>query len=241
MEIRAIKIQLLNHLFYHTEVSNGSITGGFIGDLALNYALRNAVSLNETLYESRLKPEYEEIKDFGFYITVARPVKEFADEKNKGKQNLISELKPKRTGSYTRNTLFNTDGFTDVQSIEKSGKSPFKNLIRTQGVALKNGKSDNYFLALLLSEKKFEIPPTLRVGNQRETLLKLEEINFSQIDTDFWLNAFTLKIVFNNLEKAMNIAVENENVNYHYIIENYTLLKGFSKEQVSEVFNSIYK
>ncbi len=236
MEIKAIKIQLLNHLFYHTEISNGSISGGFIGDLALTYALRNAISATDCRYENRLKPEYKEISDFGFYFTVAKPVKMRIDDKNKKAEKFETLSKPKRTGSYTRNTLFNTDGFTDVASIEKSGKSPFKNLIHTQGVAMNTA-----FLALLLTKDKIELPPTLRVGNQKETLLKLEEIPLEKCENDFWLNAFTLKVVFNNLEIAMQTAMDNEMVNYQYILENYTLLKGFTTTQIEKIFKTIYE
>lgn len=228
MEIKVIKIKLLNHLFYHTEISNGSITGGFLGDLALTYALNKALNSNANIYEHRLKPVYEEIKDFGYYISVGKPIK-LSDKKN---NKYVLSDKPIRTGSYTRNTLFNTDGFYDAKSIEKSGKSPFKNLIHTQGIALKNE-----FSALLISKKKIELPPTLRIGNQKETLLELSEIPFEKTDNDFWLNAYTLKIVFDNLKTAMDISVEeNGTANYHYILENYALLKGFSVEQVRQIF-----
>ncbi len=233
MEIRAIKIKLLNHLFYHTEISNGSITGGFLGDLALTYALNKALNKNANIYEHRLKPAYQEIKDFGYYISVGKPVK-LSGKKN---QKYVLSAKPTRTGSYTRNTLFNTDGFYDIKSIEKSGKSPFKNLIHTQGVALRNE-----FSALLISKENIEIPETLRIGNQKETLLKLSEIPFDKTDNDFWLNAYTLKVVFDNLKTAMDISVEeNGTANYQYILENYALLKGFSVEQVKSIFEPVFK
>jgi len=232
MEIRAIKIKLLNHLFYHTEISNGSITGGFLGDLALTYALNKVLNDRANVYEySRLKPEYREIIDFGYYFTVGKPVK--LKETKSNKLTYAYSGKPIRTGSYTRNTLFNTDGFYDIKSIEKSGKSPFKNLIHTQGVAL-----GNEFVALLISKENIEIPKTLRIGNQKETLLEFLEIPFDKTDNDFWLNAYTLKIVFDNLKMAMDISVEeNGTVNYQYVLENYALLKGFSVEQVEKIFS----
>ncbi len=235
MKIKAIKIKLLNHLFYHTEISNGSITGGFLGDLALTYALNKALNSDATIYEHRLKPAYEEIKDFGYYFSIAKPVKQVKQKGNKSAKYIFTG-KPVRTGSYTRNTLFNTDGFYDIKSIEKSGKSPFKNLIHTQGVAL-----GNEFVTLLISKEEIEIPKTLRVGNQKETLLELSEIPFDNTDNDFWLNAYTLKVVFDNLKTAMDISVEeNGTANYQYILENYALLKGFSEKQVSEIFNTFY-
>jgi len=236
MEIKAIKIKLLNHLFYHTEISNGSITGGFLGDLALTYALNKALNSNANIYEyHRLKPAYDEIKDFGYYFSVGKPVRFEKQKENKSGKYIFSG-KPIRTGSYTRNTLFNTDGFYDIKSIEKSGKSPFKNLIHTQGIALRNE-----FSTLLISKEKIEIPPTLRIGNQKETLLQLKEIPFEKTDNDFWLNAYTLKVVFDNLKTAMDISVEeNGTANYQYILENYALLKGFTKNQVSKIFENIF-
>lgn len=229
MELKAIKITLLNHLFYHTEISNGSITGGFLGDLALTYALNKAINKNAEIYEHRLKPNYKEIADFGYYLTVGKPVK-------KQTNKLKFAGKPTRTGSYTRNTLFNTDGFYDIKSIEKSGKSPFKNLIHTQGVALQNE-----FICLLISKNPVEFSPTMRVGNQKETLLKLEEIPIKNTDNRFWLNAYTLKVVFDNLQKAMDISIdENGSANYQYILENYALLKGFSQKQVETIFKKVF-
>ncbi|MFW5982944.1 MAG: type I-D CRISPR-associated protein Cas5/Csc1 [bacterium] len=233
MELKALKITLLNHLFYHTEISNGSITGGFLGDLALTYALNKAINKDLEIYEHRLKPNYKEIADFEQYLTVGKPVK-VKSHNNKAFLELAG--KPTRTGSYTRNTLFNTDGYYDKDSITKSGKSPFKNLIHTQGVVLKS-----QFISLLISEKQVELPPTLRVGNQKETLLKLEEIPVEHTDNDFWLNAYTLKVVFDNLQQAMDISIEeNGSVNYQYILENYALLKGFSGEQVKMIFNQVF-
>ncbi len=234
MEIKAIKIKLLNHLFYHTEISNGSITGGFLGDLALTYALNKALNNNANIYEHRLLPKYSEIKEFGYYFSVAKPV-----VLSSGKYNYKS--KPSRTGSYTRNTLFNTDGFYDIKSIEKSAKSPFKNLIHTQGIALSSKYIKNEFVTLLIAKDKIELPHTLRIGNQKETLLELQELDFNKTDNDFWLNAYTLKVVFDNLKKASEISIdENGTMNYQYILENYALMKGFSKNQVIEIFKHNY-
>lgn len=216
-------------MFYHTEISNGSITGGFLGDLALTYALNKAINKNVEIYEHRLKPNYKEVAGFGYYLTIGKPIK-------KRTNKFEFEGKPTRTGSYTRNTLFNTDGYYDKDSITKSGKSPFKNLIHTQGIALRNE-----FICLLISEKSVEIPPTMRVGNQKETLLKLEEIPVEKTDNEFWLNAYTLKVVFDNLQQAMDISIdENGSANYQYILENYALLKGFSQKQIVTVFKEVF-
>ncbi|MCD4697572.1 MAG: hypothetical protein K8S16_15205 [Bacteroidales bacterium] len=67
-------------------------------------------------------------------------------------------------------------------------------------------------------------------------------IYYGNIGEDyFWLNAYTLKVVFDNLKTAMDISVEeNGTANYQYILENYALLKGFSVEQVRQIFMQCY-
>jgi CRISPR type I-D-associated protein Csc1 len=222
MEIIAIKLTLLNHLFYYTEVSGGStsasVTGSFIGDLALTYAFNKCLNGNEIMYEFRDKPEYSEIQDFGFYCTIAKPV----------------TTNVNKTENYIRNTLFNSDGFLDVSSIEKSGKSPFKNYRQVQGIQL-----GTEFNALFLSKEKIKLPDTIRIGTGKETLVKVVELESNSFD-DYWLNAFTLKTVFNNLDVAINIMMEGKKVNFTYILENYNLIKQFSKDNVKEIFKSIF-
>jgi CRISPR type I-D-associated protein Csc1 len=221
MTVQPIQITLLNHLFYYTEVSGGgtsaTATGAFIGDLALTYAFER-ILMQSDIYErlSRKRPKYEEIRDFGFYCTVAKP------------------LEIKRTENYIRNTLFNIDGFIDVKSIEKSGKSPFKNFRQVQGIA-----AGSKFHALLISKEPLQMPPILRVGTGRETMLDIQTVEPLK-KADYWLNAFTLKAVFGNLEKASNLMIREGNVNFNYIIENYNLIKKLKKEHVEEVFAEIF-
>jgi len=220
MQVTSIKLTLLNHLFYYTEVSGGStsasITGSFIGDLALNYAFNRCLNENETMYEFRKKPKYDEIKNFGFYCTIAKPCK----------------TNVKRTENYIHNTLFNSDGFLDVSSIEKSGKSPFKNYRQVQGIQL-----GTEFTALFLSKEKIDLPSTIRVGTTKESLIKVEELNMDASD-DYWLNAYTLKTVFGNLDIAIQIMISEQKMNFSYILENYNIIKNFSKENVKEIFKS---
>ncbi|MGI6322255.1 MAG: type I-D CRISPR-associated protein Cas5/Csc1 [Bacteroidales bacterium] len=223
MQIKIIKLTLLNHLFYYTEVSGGSTsasaTSSFIGDLALTYAFNRCLNENQTMYNFRLKPEYGEIKNFGFYCTVAKPI-----EANVGK-----------TENYIRNTLFNVDGFLDVDRVEKSGKSPFKNFRQVQGVKL-----GTEFIALFISKENTELPSTIRVGTGKETLVKVEEIDSAISDNDYWLNAFTLKEVFNNLHIAIQVILSEKKANFSYILENYNIIKHFTIDNVHEVFNSVF-
>ncbi|MFA5639476.1 MAG: type I-D CRISPR-associated protein Cas5/Csc1 [Bacteroidales bacterium] len=223
MQVKIIKLTLLNHLFYYTEVSGGStsasITGSFIGDLALTYAFNRCLNENQTMYNFRLKPEYAEINNFGFYCTVAKPIKD-----NVGK-----------TENYIRNTLFNVDGFIDVDRINKSGKSPFKNFRQVQGVKL-----GTEFMALFISKEDTELPPTIRIGTGKETLVKVEKIDSIISDNDYWLNAFTLKEVFHNLDIAIKVMMDEKKANFTYILENHNIIKHFSLDNIKEVFNPIF-
>lgn len=223
MQIKIIKLTLLNHLFYYTEVSGGStsasVTGSFIGDLALTYAFNRCLNENQTMYNFRLKPEYTEIKDFGFYCTVAKPMETYIG----------------KTENYIRNTLFNVDGFIDVDRINKSGKSPFKNFRQVQGLKL-----GTEFIALFISKENIELPATIRIGTGKETLVRVEEIDSIISDNDYWLNAFTLKEVFNKLNIAINIMMDEKKANSTYILENYNIIKHFSLDNIKALFDSIY-
>ena len=220
MFIKPIRLTLLNHLFYYTEISGGTasatITGGFLGDLALCYAFRNVLHEHEDAYLYRDAPAYEEIQDFGFYCTIARPSGQV-----------------KRTESYIQNTLFNVDGFHDLKSIEKSGKSPFKNFRQVQGIA--EGTS---FEALLLAKDKLQLPPTIRVGRAKETLVKVEAL--TKAESDYWLNAFSLKVVYNNLQQATDVLMREQKVNFSYLLENYGIIKNFTATEVAEIFKPVF-
>lgn len=222
MEAKVIRLSLLNHLFYFTEVSGGktsaTVTGNFIGDLALTYSFEKVLKASGGYYRHLETPVYEEIRDFGFYCTVARPLE-----------------RSNKTEAYIQNTLFDVDGFVDVKAIEKSGKSPFKNFRQVQGLRI--GTS---FQALFLSEKKMPLPPVIRVGRALETLVLVEEMVLPPTD-EFWLNAFSLKTVFNNLDTATEVMVKSQKVNFSFLLENYNLIKQLSLEEVKTIFKPVFK
>ena len=223
MVAKVLKLTLLNHLFYYTEVSGGStsasVTGDFIGDLALNYAFKKALQSNDNHYRYLKKPKYEEVKDFGFYCSVARPVK-----------------RSKRTEAYIQNTLFNTDGFVDVKAIEKSGKSPFKNFRQVQGIEI-----GTTFQALFLANENIELPPVIRVGRALETLVLVEQMDFDKnIEDEFWLNAFSLKTVFDNLEPTVEILIKEQKVNFSKFLESYNIIKQITFENAKDIFKNTF-
>lgn len=218
--MRIVKLTLLNHLFYYTEVTGGStgatLTGGFLGDLALTYAFASAFRNRENMYEHRLRPEYEEINTFGYYCTVGRPL-----------------VAVKRTNAFIQNTLF-TDGYPDVESIKKSGSSPYKNYRQTQGISI-----GNEFLAIFFAKENVELPPVIRVGRQRESLLKVEiydQFQANKEDNNFWLNAFSLKTIFGNLDQVVSLMAADQQIQLWKIIESYFLIQNLKLEQVQRVF-----
>lgn len=223
MVAKVLKLTLLNHLFYYTEVSGGStsasVTGDFIGDLALTYAFNKVLTPNNNYYRYLKKPKYEEIKDFGFYCSVARPM-----------------TRSKRTEAYIQNTLFNTDGFVDVKAIEKSGKSPYKNFRQVQGIEL-----GTTFQALFLCNENIKLPPVIRVGRALETLVAVEEVTLDKKkENEFWLNAFSLKTVFDNLDIAVKILIDEQKVNFSAVLENYNIIKQISFENAETIFNDTF-
>jgi CRISPR-associated protein Csc1 len=223
MVAKVLKLTLLNHLFYYTEVSGGStsasVTGDFIGDLALNYAFKKALQSNDNHYRYLKRPKYEEIKDFGFYCTVAKPKK-----------------RSKRTEAYIQNTLFNVDGYIDVKAIEKSGKSPYKNFRQVQGIEI-----GTTYQALFFANEDFELPPVVRVGRALETLVLVEEVVFDKkIDDEFWLNAFSLKTVFDNLDITVQILIQEQKVNFSNVLENYNIIKQISFDNAQQIFKNTF-
>ncbi|MEM9981208.1 MAG: hypothetical protein AAF734_01855, partial [Bacteroidota bacterium] len=55
-----------------------------------------------------------------------------------------------------------------------------------------------------------------------------------------WLNAFSLKVVFDNLSAAVALMTEKGKVNFSYILENYNLMKQFTYEEVATLFEPIF-
>ncbi|MGB0861369.1 MAG: type I-D CRISPR-associated protein Cas5/Csc1 [Saprospiraceae bacterium] len=223
MVAKVLKLTLLNHLFYYTEVSGGStsasVTGDFIGDLALNYAFKKALQSNDNHYRYLKRPKYEEIKDFGFYCTVARPVN-----------------RSKRTEAYIQNTLFNVDGYIDVKAIEKSGKSPFKNFRQVQGIEI-----GTTYQALFFAKEDFKLPPVVRVGRALETLVLVEEVALDKkMDDEFWLNAFSLKTVFDNLDTTVQILIKEQKVNFSNVLESYNIIKQITFENAQTIFKNTF-
>lgn len=223
MKILPIKIKLLSPLFNYSKVTNGgAITSDFIGDIALTYALNRVLKDNggfpENLFQREARPpNYAELQELDYYFTVAKPVK--------------FEM----TGLYIRNTLFSTDGYPDLSALEASSKNLFKNYFRVQGI-----RPEAEFSACLICKDSFHLslPFVVRLGTGRECLALLErDTTFDENKSEVWLNAFALKWIFNNLTKAVKRLTEDKRFHFEYKLENYTLMKQVSVEQLKFIFD----
>lgn len=213
-------------MFNHSKVTNGgTITSDFIGDIALTYALNRVLKDNggfpENFFQSEARsPNYGELQGLDYYFTVAKP------------------LKFEMTGLYIRNTLFSTDGYPDLSALEASSKNLFKNYFRVQGI-----RPEGEFSACLICKDSFQLslPFVVRLGLGRECLALLErDTEFDENKSEVWINAYALKWIFNNLTKAVKRLTEDKRFHFEYKLENYTLMKQVSVEQLKFIFDGIF-
>jgi CRISPR-associated protein Csc1 len=171
--VRHYRITLLSPLFYYTKTESGvASTTPFIGDIALIYATNFALSgENDITYQTKSKPDYEEIRDLGYLWTVARPIKIM------------------RTPTYARNTSPISDGMVRKDLIDLMGKTLFKNYFHVQGIEV-----GSEFQVSLLGELNFPDKFTLRIGNNRDCLILLKRID--NIEKDIWINYYTITKIF---------------------------------------------
>jgi len=218
MRIIPLKIKLLSPLFNYSQVTNGgAITSDFIGDIALTYALNRSLKAQHFYQEIRFAPNYREIRTLDFLFTVAK------------------SLASKRTGVYTRNTLFNWDGGPDMAVLGKEGtarKTTFKNYFKVQGIQI-----GSEFSTYLICKDDFtpKFPIVIRLGTGRECLATLEKRAIGKDDDkEIWLNAYVLKEVFDEEVFQRFVAMNHYYIDYR--LENYVLLKKLNEEQVAKIF-----
>ena len=206
--IRHYKITLLSPLFYYTKTESGvASTTPFIGDLALTYATNFALCKNNDItYQTKSKPNYEEIKNLGFLWTIARP------------------LKVKRTPIYARYTSPISDGMVRKDLIELMGKALFKNYFHVQGI-----EAGSTFQASFIGHLSLPSKFTLRIGNGRDCLILLEEIE--SIERDIWINYYTVTKI---LGKKMKL---KEGFSIEPVLAQYIIVKGLKERDLEEIFS----
>ncbi|AEH06113.1 type I-D CRISPR-associated protein Cas5/Csc1 [Methanothermococcus okinawensis] len=144
--LKHYKITLLSPLFSYNRTEGGvASTEPFIGDIALDYALNfNLAMKREYTYQMKDKPNYEEIKEFGFFWTIGRPI-------------LVE-----KTPIYARKTSEISDYMVRKNIIEKMGKGLFKNYFHIQGI-----KGGSIFEASLwINDKSINLPKKIHTKNR---------------------------------------------------------------------------
>lgn len=220
MTIQTLELELLNHLFYYSEVSGGTIAGTvtspFLGDLALTYALRAARHDDRELPDFRNQPRYEEIRDWGYYCTVGQYVQSYA-----------------RTGSYLHATQFHHDGYYDQENAGLSRGHTFKNIRRVQGI-----QAGTRFRSLLLTARPLDIPPVIRLGTTRQTLVRVRV--HDQLPDTCTLNAFTARTVFGNLDPLLEVLQQVSRIHFQYVVEAYYLMQQVPVAVLRPLFDPFF-
>lgn len=219
MKVIPLKLTLLNPFFYYTQLSSkGTITGDFIGDLALTYALNSV--LKQRNFRDRIfeQPNYSELRELPFTFTVGRPIS------------------AKLTRIYTRNTLFNTDGGAPLDIL--AGRHLFKNLWRVRGF-----QPGSLFSACLVCSEyfcqKLSLPIVLRIGTGRETLVFLEKDLEANEESEVWLNVFSLQNVYGNLDKLIQLL--REGYHFEFKLKNYLIAKGAVVRYLYQIFRGVFE
>lgn len=209
--VRHYKITLLSPLFYYTKTESGvASTTPFIGDLALLYATNFALSQNSSItYQTKSRPDYQEIKNLKFLWTIARP------------------LEVKRTPIYARYTSPISDGMVKKDLIELMGKALFKNYFHVQGI-----EAGSTFQVSLMGELDLPKKFTLRIGNGRDCLIFLEEMDKPK--RDIWINYYTITKIFDrNLELKEGFTIE-------LVLTQYIIVKGLNEDHLKELEMSLW-
>ncbi len=193
---------------YHSyQMARGTKTADFIGDLALAFALNQTTGEMDDSRRYRDGPDYKgDLEDSKFLASVFKP------------EDI--EYMPVLTRVTTQGADWGLAKHPD--EIAQTGKMPsntYSNYYHTQCIA-----PDSSFLGYILSDGE-GLPETVRVGNQRGCLLKLETIEKETVG-DLWVNLFTLNNVLGLDKISIDEGMEREDV-----IHTYQLLKNVSFER----------
>ncbi|WP_153280205.1 type I-D CRISPR-associated protein Cas5/Csc1 [Thermoplasma sp. Kam2015] len=205
MRVRGIKLTAIEPINYYYQPSGrGNRSSQFIGDIALKYAMLHQLGIDNIPFTNRFKPEYEELKRYNFWFSVAVPG--FMAGLDEGNIELFKPL--------IRNTLQGIDyNGSNVHPAIKVGQVMYKNFYFQQPI-----KPGSKFYAIILDDGKWPLPQVLRVGTGKTGVLKIEEIEPEGIK--IYINLYTLRnIISLDINKLQNIKMEfSEHVVLQYFI-----------------------
>ncbi len=208
--LQAYEATLLSPLSYRTRADSGaggaSVTGAFLGDIALSYAIHHSRYGSEDLWDGRgrTEPRYkEDYEAMRHRCSVGMPVGPV-------------ELMPIEYQA----TSFVSEGYPQVKALKDSAQSSMKNWMQRQSIAPRNK------FEFIVASKGSNLPTefTIRMGNGRETLVKLREIRKPESCT---LNAFTItNILARAIPKGTALQMENSR---------YLLVHGVKTEEAERL------
>ncbi len=222
--MKAYRLKLLSPLYFRSKMDSGAagstVTNPWIGDIALLYAINNALAMRHFQfgYTSHTS-NYEEIRALNMLSSVATPSGDLMF-----------------TRVYDIATSFISEGYPQSEAIQKSGRAPFRNWMKRQGI-----QPGNEFTFVTFSKNDESYLPdrfTIRLGNTRESVALCTGIDSRDINR-ITINAYTLYLLL-GIPRANEIlsAIKEQEPNLY--IENnsyqYTLLQNLPLKLVSGLF-----
>jgi len=154
------------------------------------------------------KARYSELKESPYLPSVFRP--------DENEFNYLPSL--------SRNTLVGIETFgTNEGPTTRTGSSMYSNFYFTQPIAM-----GSKFKGYIMKEESAKIPETIRVGNQRQCLLRLSQSSTEEVSPG-WVNMYTLQHVVGQEE----ITLEDE-MEIYEALHQYKIVKNVSKKLMEE-------
>jgi len=159
--MKAYKVKLLSPLYYRSRIESGAagatVTDPWIGDLAMMYAINNALGLKHIMFKyNSHKPDYREIVGLGFIVSVSEPF---------------------NTCGFTKvmdiATSFLSEGYPQGKAISESERAPMRNWMKRQGI--EPGSEFSFVSFFKNGIKQFPPKFSIRLGNTKECVALVEE------------------------------------------------------------------
>lgn len=223
--MKAYSIKLLSPLYFRSRMDSGAagstVTNPWIGDIALLYAINNTLSMKDLKFGyTSHTPNYGEIRELDMFPSVATPSGDISF-----------------TRVYDIATSFISEGYPQTEAIQNSGRAPFRNWMKRQGI-----QPGNEFTFVTFSKNNAVTLPdkfTVRLGNSRECVAACTAIESSEVKK-VTLNAFTLYLLL-GVQKANEAILAIREKDPDMYIENnscqYILLKNLPTKLVSDVLH----
>ena len=223
--MKAYELTLLSPLYYRSRIESGAAgattTFPWIGDLSMIYAINNTLCFKQIRFGyASHRPNYSEITDLGFILSVLEPVSECTFTK-----------------VFDIATSFISEGYPQGKAIADSERAPMRNWMRRQGI--EPGNKFSFVSCFLGDHVKFPEVFTVRLGNTRESLAIVREKPVQDIK-EITLNLYSLSLVLGP-DRFSEILKDIKSGRYHISVEQaasqYILVKGVPISEAARFFS----